>query len=307
MPAMRAEASVAIAHPIDRIPPIALVQLAGAVVLLGASWPITRFALLQGAGPAWFALGRAGFSAAVAFVVLALLRRLRLPTRRDMPALFAIGLLQLAGFFAFAHAAVAWVPAGRTAILSNCTIIFTVPLSLLFLHEAISPRRRLATVLGALGVVALTGPWAIDWSAPHVLLGHAFLMGASLCWSIAMLVIRRWPPRSSMFELLPWTFGIATVALLPMALTHDPGHWNGKAQLMMGAIGLVIAPVGTWCIMQATTMLPMVVASVGFLAGPAVGVILATVFLGEALGPDIIVGAGLILFGAALASTGGKR
>src|SRR6185312_5070561 len=212
----------------------------------------------------------------------------------------------LAGFFAFAHAAVAWVPAGRTAILSNCTIIFTVPLSLLVLHETIPPRRWIAAGLGGLGVLALTGPWAIDWGAPHVLLGHAFLMGAALCWSVAMLVIRRFPPAMSMLELLPWTFGLATVALLPMALTHDPGHWNGTAKLMMAAIGLLIAPAGTWSIMQATTMQPNVVASIGFLAGPAVGVILATVFLHEALGPDIVIGAGLILLGAGLASIGGK-
>src|SRR4051812_7397041 len=298
---------VAVAQPIERIPPIALVQLAGAVVLLGASWPITRVALLEGAGPAWFALGRAGFSAAIAFAAVAALGRLRPPVRRDLPAVFAIGLLQLAAFFAFAHAAVAWVPAGRTAILSNCTIMFTVPLSLVVLGERISPRRWVAAGLGTAGVIALTGPWAIDWAAPHVLVGHAFLMGAALSWSVAMLVVRRWPPRSTMLELLPWAFGIATVALLPMALTHDPGHWNGSATALMAAIGLVIAPAGTWCIIQATTMLPMVVASVGFLAGPALGVILATIFLHEALGLDIVVGAGLILLGAALASTGGKR
>ena len=68
-----------------------------------------------------------------------------------MPTVLAVGLLQLAAFFAFAHAAVAWVPAGRTAILANCTIMFTVPLSLLALHEAIPPRRWAAAALGAAG------------------------------------------------------------------------------------------------------------------------------------------------------------
>ncbi|HYZ64822.1 MAG TPA: DMT family transporter, partial [Acetobacteraceae bacterium] len=290
----------------DRIPPIALIQLATAVVLLGASWPITRFALLQGAGATWFALGRAGLGALVAAAALAALGRLRLPSRRDLPALLALGLLQLAAFFAFAHAAVAWVPAGRTAILANCTITFTVPLSLIVLHEAIPPRRWAATGLGAAGVVALMGPWAIDWSAPNILLGHAFLMGAALSWAVAMLVVRRFPPRMSMLELLPWAFFLATLALLPMALAHDLGHWNGASLLCVLLIGLVIAPAGTWCIMQATTMLPMVVASVGFLAGPAVGVILATLFLHETLGPDLLIGAALILAGAALASSGGR-
>jgi O-acetylserine/cysteine efflux transporter len=290
----------------ERIPPVALAQLAGAVVLLGASWPITRFALLQGAGPAWFALGRAGFSAVVAALALLLLRRLRLPGRRDMPALLAVGLLQLAGFFAFAHAAVAWVPAGRTAVLANCTIVFTVPLSLLLLREPISARRWAATALGAAGIVVLTGPWAIDWAAPHVLLGHAYLMGSALCWAISMLVVRQWPPRMSMLELLPWAFALATVALLPMALAHEAGRWNATATVCVLLIGLLIAPAGTWCVMQAQMALPIVVASVGFLAGPALGVILATLFLHEPLGPDMVTGAGLILAGAALASTKGR-
>lgn len=292
---------------IERLARTALFEMAAAVVLLGASWPLTRFALLQGAGPAWFALGRAGLSAVMATLALAAVRRLRLPGRRDLPALLAIGLLQLAGFFAFAHEAVAWVPAGRTAVLANCTIVFTVPLSLLFLREPISGRRWGATVLGAAGIVVLCGPWAIDWRAPHLLLGHGLLMGAALCWAISMLVVRRWPPRMSMLELLPWAFSLATVALLPMALAHEVGRWNMAATTSLLAIGLLIAPSGTWCVMQAQLQLPIVVSSIGFLAGPAFGVILATLFLQEVLGLDMVVGAGLILAGAALASTRGKR
>ena len=289
-----------------RIPPAALGQLAAAVVLLGASWPITRFALLQGAAPSWFALGRAGLSALVATIVLTVLGRMRMPRRRDLPALLGIGLLQLGGFFALAHAAAAWVPAGRTAILANATLIWTVPLSLLMTHEAISARRWAATGLGLLGIVVLTGPWAIDWGAPSLLLGHAFLLGAALCWAVAMAVVRRWPPALSMFELLPWAFGVATIALLPMALAHGTGTWNPSAATAMLVIGLLVAPMGTWCVMQATTALPLVVASVGFLAGPAVGVILSTLFLHEALSLDIIAGAALILGGAAVAATSGR-
>lgn len=290
----------------ERIPRAGLVQLATAVILVGGSWPITRYALLQGAAPSWFALGRAGFSALVATFALGFLGRLRWPGRRDLPALLAIGSLQLAGFFAFAHAAVAWVPAGRTAVLANCTIVFTVPLSLLVLQEAISARRWAATLFAAAGIVVLTGPWAIDWAAPHVLLGHAYLMGAALCWAIAMLVVRGWPPRMTMLELLPWSFGLATLLLLPMALAHDPGQWTAASLACVLTVGLIIAPTGTWCVMQATMVLPIVVASVGFLAGPALGVVLGTVFLHEALGPDMVSGAALILAGAALASTGGK-
>jgi drug/metabolite transporter (DMT)-like permease len=283
-----------------------LLYLAAAAILLGASWPLTRFAFLQGAGAAWFAFGRAGFSAIVSTLLLLVMGRLHRPGRRDLPALLAIGLLQLAGFFAFSHAALAWVPAGRTALLANCTIVFTVPLSLLVLHETISRRRWIAAGLGLAGIAVLTGPWSIDWAAPHLLTGHAELMGASLCWALAMLIVRRFPPAMSMLELLPWSFGLATLALAPITLGHDPGVWPRAALVPLLLVGLLIAPTGTWCIMQAQAMLPLVVASVGFLAGPALGVILASLFLGEALGPDMLLGAGLILAAAAVAATKGR-
>lgn len=288
-----------------RITPAALTQLGLAVLLLGANWPVTKVALMDGATPSWFALGRAGLSFCAATTVVTAMRGLRRPARVDLPALFALGLLQLAGFFAFAHAAVAWVPAGRTAILANATMIWTVPIALLLTNEAIPPRRWAATALAAAGMVVLLGPWAIDWTSPTVMLGHVFLLGASLCWAAAMAIVRRWPPRLSMFALLPWAFGLASLALLPLALIHPQGSWGTPALLCLVMVGGLTAPIGTWCVMEATTALPLVVASVGFLAGPAVGLLLSAVWLGEPLTPSVLAGAGLILGGAALAALGG--
>jgi len=278
-----------------------------AVLLLGSSWPITRFALLQGAGPFWFALGRAGLSAIAATLVLGLLGRLRWPGRADMPALLTLGLLQLAGFFALAHSAVAWVPAGRTAILANATLIWTVPLSLFLLGEVISTRRWIAAGLGLLGVVVMSGPWSIDWSAPGLLQGHLFLFAAAGCWATTMAAVRRWPPRLTMLELLPWAFSLATLALVPFAVSPGMWHWTAPALAAVLGIGLVAAPIGTWCTMQATMELPLVVASIGFLTAPALGVILAAVWLGEAISLDVVAGAVLILGGAAVATVPLRR
>ena len=288
------------------IPVTALAQLVLAVLLLGASWPVTKIALLDGAGPAWFAFGRASLSMVVSIVVVGATRGIRVPSRADLPALLSLGLLQLAGYFALAHAAVAWVPAGRTAILANATLVWTVPIALVLTHEAISARRWLATGLGAAGVLVLVGPWAIDWTSAQVLLGHAFLLGAALCWATTMAIVRRWPPQQTMFGLLPWAFGIASLALLPMALAHEAGAWSPTAMTCLGLIGLVMAPIGTWCVMQATTALPLIVASVGFLAGPAIGLLISVMVLGEPLTASVALGALLILGGAVLAAGSAK-
>ncbi|MGI4953110.1 MAG: DMT family transporter [Janthinobacterium lividum] len=288
------------------IAPAALAQLAVAVVLLGASWPVTKLALLDGAAPSWFACGRAALSMLVGFALLGLTRRLRWPGRPDLPALAALGLLQLGGFFALAHAAVAWVPAGRTAILSNATLVWTVPITVLVMRETISPRRWLAAALSAAGVAVLIGPWAIDWHSGDVLLGHGFLMAAALSWAMAMTIVRRWPPRLSMLQLLPWAFALATLVLLPLAAAHGPGQWSPVSLGCLGLIGLLMGPAGTWCIAQATTALPLVVASVGFLAGPAVGLLVSVIWLGEPMTPSIGLGAALLLVSAGLAATGGR-
>ena len=295
-------------NPRQGIPPAGLLQLLGSIVLLSSAWPITKVALAAGADPAWFAAGRAGVSAAMACAVLGALGRLRLPSRRDLPALFAVGLGQLAAFFAFAHAAVAYVPAGRTTILCNVTTIFIAPLSVLVLREAVPPRRWIAAALGVAGAVVLIGPWAIDWNAPGVLLGHFYLLGAAFTFSIAIVVVRARPAVMSMLQLLPWCFLVATAVLLPLALRHGGvGEWNAASMWSMAYIGGFAGPVGTWCVMQVAASLPAMVASVGLLATPAVGLALATWWLGEAFGVDLMAGSGLILGGVAIAAWPARR
>ncbi len=291
------------------LPPLAMGQLAASVVLLASAWPITKQAIGFGVAPLWFAAGRAGFSAAVLFLALGLAGWVRVPGRRDVPVLLGVGLLQLAAFFAFAHAAVAYVPAGRTAILSNVTTIFIAPLSYLVLREKVSARRWLAAGFGVGGAVVLMGPWAIDWARPGVLLGHVFLLGAAAGFSGSMLVMRRFPPGISMLQLLPWCFLLAAGVLLPLAVLHGggPGVWTAGAWQAMGYIGLLAGPMGTWCVMEAARKLPAMVASVGFLMTPAAGLLISTLWLGEPLGADLLLGSALILGGVLCAAWPERR
>ena len=280
------------------------------VMFLSSGWPLTKLAIDLGASPLWFAEGRAVLSGLIPAAVLAARGRLRLPRHGDWPAVIAVGAFQLGAFFAFAHLALAWVAAGRTAVLSNTTTIFVVPLSLLVLREPISARRWVATGIALAGVAVLIGPWAIDWSARRTLIGNFFLLAAALSWTVAILVLRRAPPRSSMFELLPWCFLVGALVLLPLLLWEAPHggmglHWGARAAL--GYVGLIAGPLGTWGVIEATVVLPAVVASVGFLATPAFGILLSNWILGEPITPDLILGTVLILAGVGLAAWPARR
>ncbi len=277
------------------------------MILLSSAWPLTKIAIALGSTPIWFAEGRALVSGATIAAILAMRRRLRIPFRKDLPALVAVGVGQLGLYFAFAHEAVAWVAAGRTAILANTTTIWIVPLSLIFLPERISAHRWLAVGLGLAGVVVLMSPWAIDWASHDVLIGHAFLLAASLSWSVAIIVTRTATPRSSMFELLPWCFAVSALML---ALWHAPEGGLGTqpmSWLALAYIGLIAGPFGTWCVIEATTALPAMVSSVGFLTTPAISLLLANVLLGEAITADLLAGSALIVLGVGCAAWPARR
>ncbi len=287
-----------------------LVQLFASVGLLSSAWPLTKIALAAGSTPLWFAEGRAVLSGLTATILLGAMGRLRLPSRPDLAAMFAVGGLQLGLYFALAHEAVAWVPAGRTAILANTTTIWVVPLSLVFLREHIPVSRWLAAGLGLAGVAVLINPLAIDWTSGGVLIGHVFLLGAALSWSIAIIVTRTARPRLTMFELLPWCFLIGAVVLAPIVWWHAPLGTFGDAPASWWAlayIGLVAGPLGTWCIMEATAKLPALVSSVGFLTTPAISLLLANIFLHEPFTPDLLAGSALIMAGVACAAWPGRR
>ncbi|HBK04875.1 MAG TPA: EamA/RhaT family transporter [Acetobacteraceae bacterium] len=286
------------------------VQLIASVVLLSSAWPLTKIALAAGSTPLWFAEGRAVLSGVTASVLLMVAGRFRMPRRRDWPAILAIGGLQLGLYFALAHEAVAWVPAGRTAILANTTTIWIVPLSLIFLREPIPAGRWIAAALGLAGVAVLINPLSIDWTSGNILIGHVFLLGAGLAWSVAIIVTRAAKPALSMFELLPWCFLVGSLELLPVIWWQAPHGTLGTAPASWWAlayIGLIAGPFGTWCVVEATAKLPAMVSSVGFLTTPAISLILANIFLHEPFTADLLAGSALIMAGVAFAALPGRR
>jgi drug/metabolite transporter (DMT)-like permease len=280
----------------------ALHLLLVAIVLFGGAWPVTKAALAH-ASPMWFAVGRVGLAAIVTAALLAALGRLHLPRRRDLPSVLSLGLLQLGLFFILAHAAVAMVQAGRTAIISAVVTYWLIPLSVLVLGEKVPLYRWAAAGLGLAGVAVLAGPWAVDWEDQSQVLGHLMLVLAALFWTLAIITTRRFPPRSSIFELLPWCFALATLLILPFALVLEPnGGIQGPAWPYMLYIGLIVAPIGTWCVIEVGRRLPGAVASVAFLLVPAFGVLVSTLWLHEPMGWDMLIGGALIIVSVVLAA-----
>lgn len=283
-------------------PAAAAARLAITVAIFGAAFPILKWGG-AGAAPVWFAAWRAAICTAVAMGVLLAMRRLARPGRADAPAIVAIGVFQIAGFFALLQAALLHVPAGRSAVLSYTTTLWLVPVSALVLGEAVGRRRLLAVALGLAGIAVIANPWTLDWSRPGMLAGHALLLGAALSWAIAIAMLRVATPRLSTLQLLPFAFALATLLLAAMAGLADPRGGVGGSAPTIAALAYVgvLGPLATWAASEVSRHLPAVVSSLGFLGVPVVGLLLSTLALGEPMTLPLLAGSGLVIGGVAVA------
>jgi drug/metabolite transporter (DMT)-like permease len=285
--------------------------LAAAVLAAGTAWPVIKFALAQ-ATPVWFAASRAGLSALAAFALLAALGNLRLPSRGDLPIIASIGCLQLAAFFTFTHLGLNLLPAGRSAVLAYTTTLWVVPLAGPFLGEWPRGWQLAGVALGLGGVAVLLAPALGDVAGAGGIAGHLYLLAAALAWALAILHSRfhRW--RLTPLQVLPWQMLLASCLLFPLAAAMEQAGGIApvvSALLPLAYVGLVAGPVITWAATSASSLLPATAASLGFLATPVIGAALSTLWLGEALSLDFLLGGALVLAGAALAvvAAGRKR
>ncbi|HEY0182165.1 MAG TPA: DMT family transporter [Rhodopila sp.] len=148
-------------------------------------------------------------------------------------------------------------------------------------------------------------PLAIDWSPRNVIIGHLFLPGAGLSWSIAIIVTAAAKPGLSMFALLSWCFLIGALVLVPLVAWHTPSGTLGgspASRWTPACSGLIAGPPGTWCVIEATAKLPTAVSSVGFPTTPAVSLILAKLLPHEPFTPELLAGSALVMAGVAFAT-----
>lgn len=284
---------------------MAIFQLAVAILLFGLAWPAIKVGVAE-MSPFTFSAWRGGLSALATFVLLGAIGRLRLPSRQDLPLIATVALFQLTAFFILAHAAVRYVPAGRSSVLAYTTTLWLVPLSYL-VGEAPSRQRLLGAGVSLLGVGVLLAPTFGASEGGRVLVGQLMLLVGALGWALAILHARRHRWRLTPFELLPWQFAVATVLLTIISLAIEPwAEMTPPYSALTGLLflGLFAGPLGTWATVSVARAFPPVVSSLALLLTPVVGLVSSAILLGESFTLDLIAGSALILLGLALAALG---
>lgn len=268
----------------------------GLLVYLGAVWGgaflFLRIAAPQ-VGPLWAAEIRIGLAALILLIVAG--PRTWRTARGRLGSFAVVG----ATFSAIPFSLIAFgsltLPAGFGALLNASTPLFTALVSAAWLGHRLTPRAVAGLGVGVLAVLTIVGWSPLPMSIETIVAAMAIL-GAAFSYSIAGTFVRRRLPDVRGIELATGQLTIGALLLMPFAiLSGAPGAAGPDAVGALVAVALLSTALA-WPIffrvLSHTT--PTAASTVTFIV-PAFGIVWGAIALGESVGPELIIGFGMIL------------
>jgi drug/metabolite transporter (DMT)-like permease len=270
------------------------VAFASLVILVGTNIVAIRFTNRELA-PFWNAGARFALAAAI-FGLIAAGRGTARPPASAVRGSILYGLLAFAVFFAFVYVGLVHA----TAALGQ-TVLALGPLITLLLAGAMGLERiRARAIVGS--ALAVAGIGIVFGAHEHLdvpFASLAALVAAATSFALGSLVAKRVPAIDSVLENTIAT-AVGAVILLPLSLLtgeswtvpQDPATWLAFAYLVLpGTIVIFLL------FLYLLHRLPASVVSYQFVLAPIVSITLATLLLGETVGPGTLVGAAVVALG----------
>lgn len=271
------------------------------ILIWGISWPVSKVGVHY-ISPIWFVAARLTIGTICMFLLCLVTKKLVLPTRKDLPMIIWIGLLQIGIFLILVNVGLYYTGVGHAAIIVYSTPLWVTPTAILFFGEQLQPLKLIGLLLGIAGMVILFNPWEFDWHNKHVLLGNILLVLASFCWASAMLISRYCTWHNSALALIPWQLLVGTVPTIVIASLLEPHpniEWHTSIITILFYLGVLVTALGYWGTMLISKSLPVMTTSLCFLATPVLGILTSAWYLGEPLTADLIEAMVLIILGLA--------
>jgi drug/metabolite transporter (DMT)-like permease len=287
----------------------AMLLLALLVLAWGLNWVIAKMTL-EYVTPIWVTALRLLPACALFFVLCLATGRLRIPVKADLPVVFSIGLLHMVGFSVLVSVGLQFLPAGKSIVLAYTSPLWVVPAAWFFLREPLTTRRLLGLLIGLSGVVLIMQPGQMDWSDSNIVIGHVLMLTGALCWAISIVYGREHKWVTPPFSLLPWQMLVGGVVQLVLAFVLEgipEIDWTLELWLLIGFNCLIGNGLAYWLMNLVSRDLPAGIVSMGLLGVPVIGLVCASVFLGETLGLPLVLAAGLIIVGIVLGTMSGRR
>lgn len=197
-----------------------------------------------------------------------------------------------------------WIDSSVTGILIAAVPLTITLISRFFgVHDRLGAGRLLGLALGLIGVVVLVGFGTI--SGPRGWIGVACVLLATLGYAIGALIIQRYLSGLDAIGPLSASLLVASIILLPPAITTLPQHMpTAVALASIAALGVVCTALAMLLMFYLVSHAGAARASVITYINPAVATLLGVLLLHEHLGIGGFTAFGLILLGSWLATRG---
>ena len=155
-------------------------------------------------------------------------------------------------------------------------------------------------VIGLAGIAVLFNPLGFDFTDRSSLIGNGFMLMASLCFAIAIILVRRHPGTTPIIQLVPWQMLLGTVILVVSASAIEGApdfQWSPALTAILAYNGPIASGFCFWAYLTVSRSLPAMDTALGSLGVPVIGVVSSALILGETLTPGSVMGLILILMG----------
>lgn len=281
-----------------------LVRLCVLACLWGSSFLFIKLAL-SGLAPVQIVLGRLSAGALVLLTIVTL-RRQRMPREPRLWAHLALmGLVANIIPFTLFGFGEERITSGLAGVLNGTTPLFTLGFAMAALpEERLSTARGLGIGMGFLGAVLIVGPWDANPLTSSVP-GQLACLGAAACYGVGFVYTRRFVAGRGYPALALSAGQLSAAALLLWAAAPVVARSEitvtpviAGSVLALGAAGTGLAYLLYYRLLtdEGATTTSMVTYLI-----PLVAVTLGVVVLGEPVGWNLFVGAGMVIAGVALA------
>ncbi len=266
-------------------------------LIWGYNWVVMK-ETLRYCDPFWFAALRTFLGALVLFIVLLWRKRGLRP--RQVPLTILLGLLTTTGAIGLSTWALETSGAGKTAVLVYTMPFWVLILAWPILGERLRGMQWIAVAVAFAGLAVILEPWNLVGNTVGTMLAAI----AGLSWAASAVVTKIIRQRSADFDLISLTawqlmFGSLPLVAVALAVPSPPIQWTPyfMGSLVYNVLFTNAVAILLW--FYSLQALPAGMASMGTLATPVIGVVSASIQLGEK--PSLLEASGMVLILAGLA------
>jgi drug/metabolite transporter (DMT)-like permease len=279
----------------------ALIALAGAVILWGASFSATGYLVER--YNLWTIMWLRMIFASLAFLFIPSLHFKAQRQRGDWQGLLPLVILMPCAYFFLENTALVFTTSVQAGVISSVVPVFVTLGAIIYLKERVKPVSFLGLVLSMMGVIALTLLQGGENLAANPLLGNSLELMAMVCAAGSMLLIKQFSHRYNSFYITRMQCWAGLIFFLPGLFFLGPNFFTQliiKDLLLLLFLGIGVS-FGAFLLYNiALERMEASRASMSINLIPVVALIFGWFFRGEGLNTPQWLAAFLVLWGVLL-------